>query len=62
MDTLKNWKAKRAGGRITIYGQNESGQPARVVGVDVIDAPNINANGHANPVATDKDGRRYALA
>lgn len=34
---LKNWKARRAGGRITITGFDEAGNPAKVVGVDVIE-------------------------
>lgn len=36
--TLKNWKAKRAGGRITVYGiDTRTGKPARLVGVDRIE-------------------------
>jgi hypothetical protein len=35
--TLKEWKAKRAGGRITVYGTDvRTGEPAKLVGVDEI--------------------------
>lgn len=33
---LTDWKAKRAGGRMTVYG-NEGGQDVKVVGVDRIE-------------------------
>jgi len=37
MHTLIDWKAKRAGGRITVYGKNaETGAEIKIVGVDVI--------------------------
>lgn len=56
---IKRWTAKRAGGRITIYGTGENGAPLRVVGVDYIkpdgpvDCPYV--------VAVDKDGTRWRL-
>jgi len=56
METITNWTAKRAGGRITIYGVKSDGRPLRVVGVDKIEA------GSPHPVATDKDGTQYLLA
>jgi hypothetical protein len=34
---LTNWKARRAGGRITINGTDELGRAAKIVGVDVIE-------------------------
>lgn len=37
MQTLINWTARRAGGRITIKGVDKaSGQPVKVIGVDTI--------------------------
>lgn len=52
---LKDWTAKRAGGRITIAGVNvDTGKPQKVVGVDQIAAG-------TPPVATDKSGMRFAL-
>lgn len=67
MEIVKNWKAKRAGGRITIYGENVAGQPRRVVGVDLIEAGGATVETDSRgerlvPVATDKNGARYALA
>lgn len=56
---IKSWKAKRAGGRITIYGRTEAGADTKVVGVDSIttdgpvDCPYV--------VAIDKSGARYRL-
>jgi hypothetical protein len=39
MTRIKNWEAKRAGGRITINGVDaETDKPIKVVGVDVIEA------------------------
>ena len=36
--TLKNWHAKRAGGRITIYGTDiDNGDAARITRVDKIE-------------------------
>lgn len=37
MHTLTNWKAKRAGGRMTVYGKDEAGNETKVVGVDYIE-------------------------
>lgn len=52
---LKSWKAKRAGGRITVTGvDTTSGQPVKIVGIDTIEA--------GKPVvAVDKDGNRHEL-
>lgn len=36
MHTLKDWKAKRAGGRITVYGTDDLGNANKLVGVDEI--------------------------
>lgn len=36
MHKLSNWKAKRAGGRITVYGTDESGNATKLVGIDEI--------------------------
>jgi len=56
LQTLHNWTAKRAGGRITITGRTVAGAVIKIVGVDMIAAAS------PYPVATDKDGRRYHLA
>lgn len=37
MHKLTDWRAKRAGGRMTVYGKNERGEDAKVVGVDRIE-------------------------
>lgn len=39
MIKIKNWTAKRAGGKITIAGVTLKNEPIKVVGVDTI-APN----------------------
>lgn len=52
---VKNWTAKRAGGRITVYGEYTDGTPRKVVGVDSIRAAK------PWPVATDKNGVEYEL-
>lgn len=67
METLKNWTAKRAGGRITITGETADGKPRKVVGVDTIEAGGATVgtgelNERVVPVATDKNGVNYALA
>lgn len=48
--------AKRAGGRITIYGKTREGNARRVVGVDQIA---VEGNRF---IATDKDGNKYVLS
>lgn len=53
---LTDWKAKRAGGRITITGKDEEGEDIKVVGVDTIEAS------RPHPVATDLNGDRWILA
>jgi hypothetical protein len=58
--TLTNWTAKRAGGRITIYGTNEAGNPDRIVGVDKI-APDPAGECMTAVLATDKDGEVHIL-
>jgi hypothetical protein len=64
MHTLKNWRAKRAGGRITVYGTNaETGQADKVVGVDVIE-PHKFKQGIFTieaALATDKNGEKHLL-
>ncbi|ABQ68571.1 hypothetical protein Swit_2212 [Rhizorhabdus wittichii RW1] len=37
MHTLTMWRAKRAGGRMTVYGKDEAGNDTKVVGVDRIE-------------------------
>ena len=55
MQKLFNWRAQRAGGRITIYAKDVNSSAVRITGVDEI------ASGDPHPVATDKDGNRYQL-
>jgi hypothetical protein len=56
MRKLKNWTAKRAGGRITIDGVDaETGKPVKVAGVDTIDPSST------NPIAAHKDGEHFEL-
>lgn len=58
MSRLKNWTAKRAGGRITISAVDaRTEEPIKVVGVDIITA----GKKGEPPVATDKNGERYFL-
>ncbi|WP_422057363.1 hypothetical protein [Sphingomonas sp.] len=56
---LTSWKARRAGGRITINGKDEQGKDAKIVGVDVIE-PRI-FNGVPGIYATDKNGDVHRL-
>lgn len=57
MHTLKEWKAKRAGGRITVYGKNvDTGADEKIVGVDVIQPGALMC-----AVATDKNGVDHRL-
>lgn len=53
---LYDWKARRAGGRIAITGKNaENHEPAKIVGVDVIEPRG------GNCVAVDKDNPVHTL-
>jgi hypothetical protein len=54
--TLSNWKARRAGGRITVVGKNEQGEDAKIVGVDYVEPA---AGGGCK--AVDKDNRVHTL-
>lgn len=54
MDTLKNWSARRSGGRITINGSRHGGT-LKVPNVDTI----VCRDGKV--IATDKDGATYQL-
>jgi hypothetical protein len=36
-DKLTDWRAKRAGGRMTVYGKDANGAEAKIVGVDRIE-------------------------
>jgi hypothetical protein len=49
------WKARRAGGRITINGRDEAGSPVKLANVDAIEA------GIPFPIATHKDGECFEL-
>lgn len=55
---LRNWSAKRAGGRITITAVYvASGEPARITGIETI------VGGAGKPtIATGQDGVRYELS
>jgi hypothetical protein len=66
MHTLKDWKARRAGGRITVNGvDNATGQPVKIVGVDVITPGQgkVGPTFKARPFATavDKHGTEHTL-
>jgi hypothetical protein len=37
MHKLTNWTAKRAGARMTVYGKDENGAEAKIVGVDRVE-------------------------
>jgi hypothetical protein len=52
---LFEWKAKRAGGRITVYGRDKDRQPAKIVGVDKIEPRG------SRIIATDKAGDEHDL-
>jgi hypothetical protein len=55
MELLFKWRAKRAGGRITIYAKTAQGVDRRVPNVDVIEVIMTGVR------ATDKDGKQYGL-
>jgi len=55
---ITDWRAKRAGGRITITGKTVKGEDIKIVGVDVIESRKV----VVAPLATAKDGRTYELA
>lgn len=63
MTNLERCTAKRAGGRITIYGTDcNTKAQTKVVGVDRIEWPGVGAAAEFSaPVATDKDGKTYLL-
>lgn len=52
---LFDWRAKRAGGRITVYGKTEDRSDAKIVGVDKIETRN------SRIIATDKNGDEHQL-
>lgn len=57
---LSNWKARRAGGRITVYGKDEKGADAKIVGVDVIE-PRKAGFMRTTIVAVDLHGTEHEL-
>jgi hypothetical protein len=60
--TLTNWKAKRAGGRITITGLDPQGHERKIVGVDLIEGTAKSGGQTSNKItATDKDGKVHIL-
>lgn len=55
--SINNWRAKRAGGRITVYGEESgTGKQLKIVGVDQI------VPGPGFCVATDKNGVSHRLS
>lgn len=65
--TLKDWRAKRAGGMITVFGIDATtGEPTKIVGVDTI-TPRprtkrfLGSSVAASVVATMKDGTEHSL-
>lgn len=58
--TLRKFYVKRAGGRMTAYGEDiETGHPAKITNIDRIDPPTNNALHEV--VATDKNGVKHRL-
>lgn len=55
MERIKHWKARRAGGRITLTGQNWKGEQVKIVGVVDIQALEDGI------IATDKNSVKYVL-
>lgn len=53
---ITDWKARRSGGRITINGKDEAGQPFKAPNIDTIEPT------PAGIIATDKGGDRFLLA
>lgn len=54
--TLRDWRARRAGGRITVYGENVEGREQdRITNVDEL-VPEVGYT-----VARDKDGVHHRL-
>lgn len=60
---LTNWKAKRAGARITVTvtGTDENGNAAKIVGVDAIEPGAVLHGTSAYAIATDKNGATHRL-
>jgi hypothetical protein len=56
-DVIIGWRAKRAGGRITIYGRNQAFEQVRVPHID-----QIQCEGAGRVNAIDKDGKVWRLA
>jgi hypothetical protein len=55
--TLRQWRARRAGGRITVYGEcNTTRTPTKITNVDTI---TTSSAGHV--VAIDKDNVTHYL-
>lgn len=52
---LYDWKARRAGGRITITGKAPGGDAAKIVGVDVIEPRG------SRVFAVDRNGDEHEL-
>ncbi len=61
---LTKWTAKRAGGRITITGQDAEGHPRKIVGVDTIgpQSGGFGAAATTKVIAVDRHGERHELA
>lgn len=58
--TLRAWKARRAGGRITVTGTNiDSGEPDKITNVDTIEPPSNHAAHEVH--AKDKHGVVHRL-
>lgn len=58
--TLRNWKAKRAGGRITVYGTDiDTGAATKITNIDEINPPSSHAAHEVE--ALDKHGTVHRL-
>jgi hypothetical protein len=59
MRKLKNWSARRAGGRITLKAHDaKTGEPLTIVGIETI----TRWGGQKNPIATHVGGDQFELA
>lgn len=58
--TMKNWKARRAGGRITVYGTDTyTGRVVKITNVDEITPPESATEHYVT--AVDNNGNHHKL-
>lgn len=61
---LTKWTAKRAGGRITVTGQDDEGNARKIVGIESIgpQSGGFGAAATTRIIARDKNGGQHELA